>query len=145
MSTATAIDLSQFDDDYRKQVGQTGAKPQTLPDGRYEVIVENVELTESKTSGQPMLKWTFRVTAPAAFVNRMLWKYKTISQKTMPFITEDLSTCGLQLDAFSDLPNRLGELLDVPLVVSKKTDGQWENVYLNKRPGQEPEKDDLPF
>jgi hypothetical protein len=39
----------------------------------------------------------------------------------------------------------LGELLDVPLEVTKRTNGQYENVYLNRRLDQEVEADDIPF
>ena len=145
MSTAPAIDLSQFDDDFRKHTGSQGQKPQPLPDGRYEVLVENAEVTESKTSGQPMMKWTLRVTNPQAFANRILWKNTVISQKTLGIIKDDLKTCGLDLNGLSELPQRLGELLDIPLEATKRTNGEYENVYLNRRLDQERENDDLPF
>jgi hypothetical protein len=145
MSTAPAIDLSQFDDEFRKQTSEPGPKPKALPDGRYEVIVENFEIGESRTSGSPMVKWTFRVTNPAAFANRMLWKNTVINQKTMGIIKADLQTCGLEIDGLSELPRRQGELLDVPLEITKRTDGQWENVYLNRRMDQDLPEDDVPF
>lgn len=145
MSTAPAIDLSQFDDEFRKHTGSLGQKPQPLPDGRYQVLAENVEVTESKTSGAPMLKWTFRVTSPQSYANRILWKNTVISQKTLGIIKDDLKTCGLDLGGLSELPQRLGELLDVPLEVTKRTNGEYENIYFNRRLDQESEVDDLPF
>ena len=44
-------------------------------------------------------------------------------------------SCGMDVSALklSELPNRLGELLDVTLEVQKKTNGEYTNVYLNKR------------
>ena len=146
MSTAPAIDLSQFDDDYRRHTSTgVGPKPQSLPDGKYMVLVENLEVTESKTSGNPMVKWTFRVTSPAHLANRYLWKNTVINQKTLGIIKDDLKTAGLDLEGLSELPRRAAELLDVPLEITKRTDGQWDNIYLNRRVDQELPTDDTPF
>jgi len=145
MSTAPAIDLSQFDEDFRRHQSSPGQKPRPLPDGRYQVLVENVEITESKTSGYPMVKWTFRVTGPAEHANRMLWKNTVINQKTLGIIKDDLKSCGLDIDGISDLPRRAGELLDVPLEITKRTEGQWDNVYLNRRVDLDLPVDDTPF
>lgn len=146
MSTAPAIDLSQFDDDYRRhQSAGIGPKPQALPDGRYQVLIEHLEVTESKASGNPMMKWTFRVTGPTHFANRILWKNTVITQKTLGIIKDDLKTCGLELEQLNDLHRRAAELFDVPLEITKRTNGEYENVYLNRRLDHALPEDDTPF
>jgi hypothetical protein len=143
------IDLSEFDSEYRRQSNnpspnRSGAVP--IPDGRYRVRVENVELTTSKTSGQPMLKWTLRIAGPT-HSNRCLWKNRVINQQTMRWVTDELSLCGLDLEPFSQLPRRLGELVDLELDITKKTTNGYEDVYFNQRVGQPSAAgdDDLPF
>jgi hypothetical protein len=44
-----------------------------------------------------------------------------------------LKTMGLELAKFSDLSGRLDELLDATLEVTKRTRGEYTNVYFNKR------------
>jgi len=65
------IDLAQFDDDFRSEATEERGDFESVPDGKYQVAVEKVELTQSST-GNPMLKWTLRILAPR-FVNRFLW------------------------------------------------------------------------
>ena len=58
------IDLVQFDEDFAEApIEERDFEP--LPDGKYQVVVEKVELTRAQTSGNPMLKWTLRVPAPS--------------------------------------------------------------------------------
>jgi hypothetical protein len=45
----------------------------------------------------------------------------------------DLKTLGINLAKFSELQQRLDELLDVTLEVTKRTRGEYSNVYFNKR------------
>lgn len=145
MSTP-ALDLSQFDDAFRQSTVEQ--KPRGIPDGKYRVIVETVDLGTTRTSGRPMLKWTLKITGPE-FAGRFLWKNMVISDKTVSMVKEDLELCGLRLDSLNDLPAHLGNLLDIPLEVMKKTNGEFENVYFNKRldggPGLDDEDDDTPF
>ena len=127
-----AIDLSQFDGGFRNEQVDTRADFDSVPDGKYQVNVEKVELTETHTSGNPMLKWTLRIIAPQQ-VNRLMWRNSVITAKTLKFLKTDLHVCGLDLERLSDLPNHLGRLLDVKLEVTKRTKGDNENIYFNRR------------
>jgi len=118
--SSPAIDLSQFDAEYRRQLNNPDNQFGEIPDGRYHVLVENVELTNSRTSGLPMMKWRLRVIGPT-HANRLLWKNSAITDKSMPFVTQDLSVCQLQLDRFADLEHRLTDLIDLHLEVQKYT------------------------
>jgi hypothetical protein len=89
-------------------------------------------LTEAQSTGNPMLKWTLRVIAPK-FVNRLMWRNSVITHNTLKYVKTDLHTCGLDLEKLSELPKHLKKLLDVKLEVTKKTKGDNENIFFNRR------------
>ena len=127
-----SIDLTQFDDDFRSETPAERSDMESVPDGKYQVVVEKVELTEAHTTGNPMLKWTLRVLAPR-HVNRLMWRNSVFTANTLKFVKTDLHICGLDLEKLSDLPRNLSKLLDVKLEVTKKTKGDNENIYFNRR------------
>jgi hypothetical protein len=127
-----AFDLSQFDDEYRNEETAERGGLESVPDGKYQVNVEKVELTEAQTSGNPMLKWTLRVIAPKC-INRLIWRNSVITNNTLKYVKADLHLCGLDLDRLSDLPANLNKLHDVKLDVTKKTKGDNENIFFNRR------------
>ena len=126
-----SIDLAQFDDDFQNEATEERGDFENVPDGKYQVAVEKVELTQSST-GNPMLKWTLRILAPR-FINRFLWRNSVFTQNTLKYVKTDLHLCGLDLDRLSELPKFLDKLLDVKLEVTKKTKGDNENIYFNRR------------
>lgn len=143
---SAAIDLSEFDSEYRRQTAraESASTPDALPDGPYQVRVEAVDLTKSKTSGQPMLKWTLRVIGPN-HVNRVLWKNRVINQSTLKWVNAELNICGLTAEPFSDLPNLLPELLGIELDVVKRSKNGYDDVYFNRRIQDHVDDDGLPF
>jgi len=126
-----SIDLAQFDDDFQTEATAERGGFESVPDGKYQVAVEKVELTQSST-GNPMLKWTLRILAPR-FANRLLWRNSVFTHNTLKYVKTDLHLCGLDLDKLSELPKHLDKLLDVKLEVTKKTKGDNENIYFNRR------------
>ena len=126
------IDLAQFDDDFAEaEVEEREFEP--IPDGKYQVNVERAELTRAQTSGNPMLKWTLRIIAPR-FRGRLLWRNNVmVSRENIKWLKTDLHTCGLNLEKISDLPANLEKLINIKLEVTKRTRGENENVYINKR------------
>jgi len=147
------IDLSQFDDDYDSAEVED-REFDTVPDGKYQVMVERVELSRAKSSGNPMLKWTLKILAPT-HAGRLLWRNNVMASKeNIKWLKNDLHTCGLELEKLSDLPERLNDLLDLTLEVTKRTRGENENIYLNRRieidvndgePAREAKGDLIPF
>jgi hypothetical protein len=125
------LDLAQFDEDFAQaEVEDREFEP--IPDGKYQVNVERVELTRAQTSGNPMLKWTLRVIAPR-FQGRLLWRNNVMAtRENIKWLKTDLHTCGLDLDKLSELPNNLDKLLNVKIEVTKRTRGENENVYFNR-------------
>ena len=126
------IDLTQFDDDFAEaEIEDRGFEP--IPDGKYQVRVEAVELTRSKTSDNPMLKWSLRVLGPT-HKDRLLWRYNVLlSKENIRWLKTDLHVCGLDLEKVSDLEANLDRLLDVNLEVTQRTRGESTNIYFNKR------------
>lgn len=124
-------DLTQFDSEYA-----TAAPPENTneepPDGKYEARVAKVEIKESKTSGKPYLKWQL-VIDNGPHTGRYLFRNNQMSSaENLAWLKKDLGTCGLKLEKLSDLPNRLNDLLDKRVKVTKKSRGENYNVYLDK-------------
>lgn len=126
------LDLANFDNDFDSaEVEERDFED--VPDGKYQVSVEKVELTRAKTTGNPMLKWALKIIGPK-HKGRFLWRNNVMANSdNIKWLKQDLYTCGLQLAKLSELPDRLDELLDVKLDVTKRTTGQYENIYLNRR------------
>lgn len=127
-----AFDLSQWDEDYvNAPIEERDFEP--VPDGKYQVAVDRVELTKSQTSGNPMLKWKLKVLGPA-HEGGIIWRNNIIASKSnVQWLKNDLHVCGLDLEKLSELPGRLEQLLDVMIEVTKKTKGENENIYFNRR------------
>lgn len=129
---ADNVDLSSFDDEFTgtEEVDRTR---DDVPDGKYQVVVDRVELTHAKSSGNPMLKWTLRILAPR-HAGRLLWRNSVIKPgNCMRWLKTDLKTCGLELERLSDLSHYLGKLVGVGLEITKKTTGKDESIFFNKR------------
>ena len=104
------VDLSKFDDDYRKaQQADTPPPYRPVPDGRYQVIVETVELTKTRSTNNPMVKWRLRISGPA-MADRVLWKNSVITERTVGFVAKELTMCGVTMQSLNELPARLPDM-----------------------------------
>jgi hypothetical protein len=145
-NTNQSVDLSSFDDEFA-----TAQSPEydEVPDGKYHARIESVRL-ETSQKGDPMIKFDLEVLS-GAHAGRHIFKNSVITQASLPYVKGDLRTLGLELSKFSELSGRLDELLDVTLEITKRTRGDYTNVYFNRRirlastsNGEVPTKD-LPF
>ena len=126
------VDLTQLDDAFANAPVEE-KEFDSVPDGKYQVNVEKVEITTARSSGNPMLKWTLRILAPSCR-GRLLWRNNVMAtRENLKWLKNDLHVCGLDLQKLSDLPANLERLLDVKLEITKRTKGDSENVYLNRR------------
>ncbi|MHB1002019.1 MAG: DUF669 domain-containing protein [Armatimonadota bacterium] len=125
------IDLAQFDDDYANAPAQE-KEFDDVPDGKYQVNVEKVELTKAQSTGNPMIKWTLKILGPQC-AGRLLWRNSVITKATLSWVKTDLTTCGIEIGNLSELPGRLNDLLDVKLEITKRTKGESQNIYINRR------------
>lgn len=126
------FDLSQWDDDYANApIEEREFEP--IPDGKYQVVVDRVELTKSQNTGNTMLKWKLKVLGPN-HEGAVLWRNNVIATKNnVQWLKNDLHVCGLDIEKLSNLPANLKRLLDVKLEVTQKTKGENVNVYINRR------------
>ena len=145
-TTNPSVDLSSFDDEFA-----TAQSPEydEVPDGKYHARIESVRL-ETSQKGDPMIKFDLEVLS-GAHAGRHIFKNSVITQASIPYVKGDLRTLGLELSKFSELSGRLDELLDVTLEITKRTRGDYTNVYFNRRirlastsNGEVPTKD-IPF
>lgn len=120
-------DLSAFDDEYDEAEVPTYEE---VPDGKYQVRVHTVKLARSQKSDL-MIKWD-TVIISGQHAGRHIFKNSVITQSSLPFVKADLQTLGLKLEKFSELPNHLDALLDLAIDVTKRTKGEYTNVYFNK-------------
>lgn len=144
------IDLSRFNTLYRTEVPSDAAPiPNTIPDGRYEVVIAEASLTKSQRSGNPMIRYVLRITG-STFRDRIFRKHSAITENTIRFVRKELETCGLQLERFADLKSRIHELEGVELEVVRVTKGEDTNIYFNRALSAHGQadgvaEDDLPF
>lgn len=130
--TAECIDLADFEDGCAEAACEPAGDADLLPDGRYRVVVEKVELEVSRANNK-MLVWQMRVLGPR-YAGRKLWhRNMIVSIRNIRWLKQDLLSAGLELEKLSDLPNRLGELADVMLEVQLKTKGESQNSFINKK------------
>jgi len=135
------VDLTEYDDAFGRERPEERGDFEEVPDGKYEVTVEKVELTQAQSTGNPMIKWMLRINGPR-FTNRVLWRNSVITMNTLKYVKTDLHLCGIDLEKLSNLPLPLERLLDLRLSVTKKTKGENENIFFNSRidNGQTPNK-----
>lgn len=132
------FDLSQFDEKFAQEEVREPNYPK-IPDGKYQVQVERIEMVATQT-GNPMIKWQLHIHGPH-HAGQKLWKNSVITEKTLGMIKTDLTTCGINMDnfKFSQIQSRFPELLDIGLEVQKKTTGTDSqgranvNIYFNSR------------
>jgi len=143
----TAIaDLTRFDDDWAKTTVSADEMYSDIPDGTYDAVIEEARLTETSSTGRPMVTWKLRIQGPQA-VNRVLTKNRVITENTLAYLKDDLDRCGLKIARLSELPARLGELVDRPIGVDKRTKDGRTNLYFRWAPNRNNPVtlDDVPF
>lgn len=135
-NSPTKFDLAQYDDQFQ-QTEMAASQYDKVPDGKYEALVDKVELVSTK-DGKPRFVWHLKITAPTQEGRFVFRSNLFATPDNLKWLKTDLHTAGLDLDKLSDLPTRMGELLDTVVAITVKTapDGQNQNVYINKRLGK---------
>jgi hypothetical protein len=87
-----SIDLSQFDDDFRAEQPEERGDFESVPDGKYQVTVEKVELTEAQIRGQPDDQVDAADSSGRSSSNRLMWRNSVITQNTLKYVKTDLHT-----------------------------------------------------
>lgn len=127
------IDLSAFDEDYaRAEVRPPEPQAASVPDGFYDVCVEEARLSRTARTNNPMVVWRLRILGPT-HEGASLSKTRVITQKTLPFLKEDLELLGLRLERLSGLESHLDRTVNQTLRISKKLSSSgWTEIYFVK-------------
>lgn len=92
-----------------------------VPDGTYDAIINSVEFTESKQSGNLMFKWEFIYTTEE-YENKHEWKYNVLNKpENMKRLITELEKFGINCSSIETIKNSLEDLLDVPVILTIKT------------------------
>ena len=146
-SDAPAADLARFDNEWAKTSVSSEDVYSDIPDGSYDAVIEDARVTETTSTGRPVVVWKLRIQGPQA-VNRLVTKNRVITDNTLGYLREDLEKCRLQVSRLSELPARLGELVDRSIGLEKRTKDGRTNFYFrwgSNRTGQNGLSDDVPF
>ena len=127
----TADELTQYDESMGEAEVQ---ERRSAPDGSYQVEVERAILTRTKSSAEPMLKWQLDIIGPT-HIGSKLFKNHLFRPSSLPFLKTDLHVMGFDVQAASEIPGLLDQLIGIRLNVRKLTNGDNENVYINSRIG----------
>lgn len=69
--------------------GGNGAERKNVPHGMYEVAIEKLELTTTKTSGKPMVTCWFRVLSEGEYLGQMIFMNQVVSNGFQIHIAND--------------------------------------------------------
>lgn len=93
---------------------------EAMPKGKYECVVEDVELTTSK-AGDPMVKWTFQVTHED-YAKRKLFNYNLLTKDFgVAMLKKTILACGVDVDFGNfDVAEfcETGDAIGLPLMVT---------------------------
>jgi hypothetical protein len=121
------MDLSSFDAQFAAvQIPDQNE----VPDGKYRVRVEDVQLIRSP-NGSPIMKWDLLILT-GQFTGWRIFKNVAISTASLSIVKSDLIALGLKLNKLSDLPLHLQSMLGRTLEVAKRKKGDFVNVYFLK-------------
>jgi len=132
------LDLAQYNDEFRDAPVEE-REFEDVPDGKYQVNIDRAELVYAQSTGAPMLALALRILGPtsAGRVLRRNYTWKHTNTETRKFLhtrlKTDLATCGVVINELTELPARLGDLLDVKLEINKRTKEGNSNIYVNRR------------
>jgi hypothetical protein len=146
-SEAPESNLARFNDQWAKTPVGPEDMYSDIPDGTYDAVIEDAHLTETVSTGRPMVIWKLRIQGPQA-VNRLVTKNRVITENTLGILREDLEKCRVQVSDLSELPARLVELVDRPIGLEKRTKDGRSNFYFRwgtNRTSQTGLSDDIPF
>ena len=146
-SDPTVGNLARFDEEWTKAAVPPADFYPDVPDGIYDAVIEDAQLTETVSTGRPIVIWKLRIRGPQA-VDRVVTKNRVITENTLQYLREDLEKCRLAVSRLSELPACLKELVDRPIGIEKRTKDGRTNIYFRwqaNRNGQGVTDDDIPF
>jgi len=110
----------------------------SLPDGLYQVEVEEARLERAKGSQRPQIAFMFGVLAPEAMRGRKIFHYRGLDDpERIGWVKTDLTRMGLgdmeDLRALpQELPRLIGRIIEVALKTRTTEKGEYQNCYVNR-------------
>jgi hypothetical protein len=97
-----------------------------------------------------MLEWHLKILGPTCQGEDLRRWNHFATQENLGFLKKDLAICGIQVGNLATLESQLIPLIDKVVEITAKTNGQYQNVYLNalivRAPDAPPADDpDVPF
>lgn len=126
------VDLTDLDDAYGKSAPPE--RPDDLPDGNYQVVIEDMEVRASE-AGNRYLSWDLRVLAGECKGRHAFKRNMLQTAENLNFLKGDLAVAGLTLAKLSELPVRCKALIKTCLEIRVKAKGEFSNIYIKKRMG----------
>ncbi len=145
-TSSPVVDLARFEDEWTKTATSSDEMYNDVPDGTYDAVIEDARVSETVSTGRPVVIWKLRIKGPQA-VNRVVTKNRVITENTLAYLKEDLEKCRTQVSRLSELPACLAGLVGRPISLDKRTKDGRANFYFrwaSNRTG-EISMDDIPF
>jgi len=117
-----------------------------VPDGKYQTLLNKIEINESKSSGRLQVSWQLKI-ASGEFANRMIFKHDGIdTAESLGYFKGGLARLGVECpDDMKELPDILDELKDTfaSVTVRTKKGADMANVYFDKALDSDDIEEDL--
>lgn len=124
--------LAALNESYASAVGDPNSLP---PDGDYQAVIDRFDILESKKNGRLYLKTEMTVVGGA----HNGWPASTLHDLEDPdrigWVKKHLTVLGVEVEDLSQLEDALTAALDVPVLITVKTNGEYRNCYVNDRLG----------
>ena len=109
---------------------------ENLPDGKYQVSIQEVRFENAKTSGRLQLAWVFQVES-GQHKGRKVFHYRGLDkEESVGWMKKEVARCGLKVEQITDLPDKLEELLfriiEITLKTKKNNGEEFQNCFINK-------------
>lgn len=104
-----------------------------LPDGIYQVLLDSTLIDESKEGGKVLWKITFKVLT-GQHAGRLIFYTNVLNDPDrLQYVKQDCYRLGFPIARLSDLPRQFEQMLDLKVEVRLKTNGEYQNCYIQKR------------
>ena len=145
-NSAPMAGLARFEDEWTRTSTSPDEIYSDIPDGTYDAVIENARVSETASTGRPVVIWKLRITGPQA-VDRVVTKSRVITENTLTYLKEDLEKCRIQVSRLSELPARLPGLVGHSIGVEKRTKDGRANFYFRWDSNRTSQigPDDIPF
>ncbi len=127
-----------IDEDVKKDIldAEQGISKFEFPSNQYNVVFEELELTESKNSGNPMVKATMRIVSNGDYNGKHIYHYLNLVDKKgkingflVKSCNEFLSNLGSEVEVKLEKFSSFAEIIDKIFLFTKQCEYKIELTY----------------